>query len=436
MIEYPIGSWNRIIRAALILGYVILIATPSSLLFRFNAEGTGGDRLSRFGDVLVLVVFPMLALQPVLSARLRVLDRSFGLDAVYIFHKIMGLIAGATLLCSVAFRTAGSVHSRAWPGIVTAGLLLAVVLTAFLYHELRLSYEAWRRLHNVLALAALTAVFAQALLAAPGPGKGPMRALLALYFAAGAAAYIQHRIVGPIGRRNHLYRVDRVERETHNVWDLTLNPPDGAKRFDFLPGQFQFLTFNNGRGEEHPFTISSSPTLPGVHTATIKESGDFTRGIGMVRAGDLLAVQAPFGRFSYLLHPDEKDIVFIAGGIGITPIMSMLRHMRDSAADKDVQLFYANNSEEDIVFRRELAELASGKAPRLRVTHVLARPGDGWTGERDRIDWPMIEKNMSGNSRAKAFYLCGPPPMMNALITTLIENGIPSRQVRSERFSL
>ena len=182
--------------------------------------------------------------------------------------------------------------------------------------------------------------------------------------------------------------------------------------------------------------ISPDTTLPGVHTATIKESGDFTRGIGMVRAGDLLAVQAPFGRFSYLLHPDEKDIVFIAGGIGITPIMSMLRHMRDSAADKDVQLFYANNSEEDIVFRRELAELASGKAPRLRVTHVLARPGDGWTGERDRIDWPMIEKNMSGNSRAKAFYLCGPPPMMNALITTLIENGIPSRQVRSERFSL
>jgi predicted ferric reductase len=348
----------------------------------------------------------------------------------------MGMIAGATLLCSLAFQTAGSVLSHTWPAIVTAGLLVTVVLTAFLYRELRMSYETWRTFHNVLALAALTAVFLQALLAIPGTGKGPIGASLALYFAAGVAAYVQHRVVGPVTRRKNLYRVDRVERETHNVWNLTLKPPDGAARFDFMPGQFQFLTFHKGRGEEHPFTISSSPALPGVHTATIKESGDFTRGIGMVRAGDLLAVQAPFGRFSYLLHPQEKDIVFIAGGIGITPIMSMLRHMRDSAAEMDVHLLYANQSEEDIVFKKELEELASEKAPRLRVTHVLDRPGEGWTGERGRIDLPMIKKNVSGDLQAKAFYLCGPPPMMNALITSLIENGVPSRQVRTERFSL
>jgi predicted ferric reductase len=308
-----------------------------------------------------------------------------------------------------------------------------VVLTAFLFHELRMSYETWRRLHNVLVLAALTAVFALALLAVPETG---IRALLAVYFTAGVAAYVQHRIIGPITRRKNLYRVDRVEPLARNVWNLTLKPPEGEARFDFLPGQFQFLTFDRGRGEEHPFTISSSPTQPGEHTATIKESGDFTRGIGRVRAGELLAVQAPFGRFSYLLHPDEKGIVFIAGGIGITPIMSMLRHMRDRAADKDVQLLYANNSEEDIVFRKELEALALEKAPRLRVTHVLARPGEGWAGEQGRIDWPLIRKTLGGEIGTKAFYICGPPPMMSVLIATLIENGVPSRQVRSERFSL
>ena len=436
MAGLPIGSQNRMVRVSLILCYIILVAAPASLMFLYHAEWTGADVLSRTGDALLLVVFPILALQPVLSARLHVLDRSFGLDSVYIFHKVMGMIAGAALLCSVVFQTAGSALSHTWPAIVTAGLLLTVVLTAFLYQELRMSYETWRTLHNVLALAALTAVFVQALYALRGTGKGPIGATLAFYFAAGVAAYVKHRIVGPITRRTNLYRVDRVERETHNVWNFTLKPPDGAGRFDFMPGQFQFLTFNKGRGEEHPFTISSSPTFPGVQTATIKESGDFTRSIGMVRAGDLLAVQAPFGRFSYLLHPDEKDIVFIAGGIGITPIMSMLRHMRDSAADLDVHLLYANRSEEDIVFRKELEELSSGKATRLRVTHVLAKPGEGWTGERGRIDWPMIKKNVSGDLKAKAFYLCGPPPMMNALITSLIENGIPSRQVRAERFSL
>jgi predicted ferric reductase len=433
MTDLPLGSRNRSIQAALICIYALLVAAPSTLLLLYNA---GGYPLSRIGDLLILAVFPILALQPVLSARLRVLDRSFGLDAVYIFHKIMGMTAGAALLCAVVFRAAGRAYSRIFPGIAAAVLLSVVVLTAFLFHELRMSYEAWRKLHNVLTLASLAAVFALALFAAPVAGNWPMLALLVLYFAGGTAAYVQHRIVGPIKRQKNLYRIERVERETHNVWNLTIKPPDGLERFDFLPGQFQFLTFDNGRGEEHPFTISSSPTLPGMHTATIKESGDFTRRLNRISAGDLLAVQAPFGRFSYLLHPDEKDIVFIAGGIGITPIMSMLRHMRDSAADKDVQLLYANNSEEDIVFRRELEELASGKAPRLRVTHVLARPGEGWLGERGYIDWTMIEKSVSGNIRAKSFYVCGPPPMMNALIAILIENGVPSRQVRSERFSL
>lgn len=436
MTDVPIGLRSRSIQGALLLGYLILIVSPASLLFLSRVAWTDGDFLARTGTVLWLVVFPMLALQPVLSARLRVLDRGFGLDTVYIFHKIMGMTAAGTLLFAVVFQGAGSVQARYWPGIGTGGLLLALVLTAFLYHELRMSYEGWRRLHNVLALAVLTAVFAQTLLAIPGNGKGLMRAVLALYFAAGVAAYVQHRILGPNRRRKNLYRVDRMERETHNVWNLTLKPPQGVERFDFLPGQFQFLTFNKGKGEEHPFTISSSPSLPGMHTATIKESGDFTQGIGKVGAGDLLAVQAPFGRFSYLLHPDEKDIVFIAGGIGITPIMSMLRHMRDSAADMDVQLLYANHNEEDIVFRRELAEIASGKAPRLRIAHVLTRPGAGWAGERGRLDWRAIEKNITGNLRAKVFYLCGPPPMMNALITTLIDNGIPSHQVRSERFAL
>jgi len=436
MAGLPSGSQNRIVQVALFLCYFILVAAPASLMFLYHAEWTGVDVFSRTGDALLLVVFPILALQPVLSARLHVLDRSFGLDSVYIFHKVMGMIAGAAFLCTVVFQTAGSALSHTWPAIAAAGLLLTVVLTALLHQELRMSYETWRTLHNVLALAALTAVFVQALYALPGTGKGPMGATLAFYFAAGVAAYVQHRIAGPVARRKNLYRVDRVERETHNVWNFTFKPPDGADRFDFMPGQFQFLTFNKGRGEEHPFTISSSPALPGVHTATIKESGDFTRGISMVRPGDLLAVQAPFGRFSYLLHPQEKDIVFIAGGIGITPIMSMLRHMRDSAAEMDVHLLYANQSEADIVFKKELEELASEKAPRLRVTHVLDRPGEGWTGERGRIDWPMIKKNVSGDLKAKAFYLCGPPPMMNALITSLIENGVPSRQVRTERFSL
>jgi predicted ferric reductase len=437
MVEYPVGARQRNLQVAFTLGYLLISVTPCSWWFLYRTKVVGRALLPQIVEFLILAVFPILSLQPVLSARLRVLDRSFGLDTIYILHKIMGMTAVATLIGAVVLQ-AGEKEgvSQALPGVVAAGLSLVLVLTAFFYRELRIRYESWRRLHNVLAVAALSTLYAHALFITAGYSKTPMRIVLTLYLATGAAAYLWHCLIGPIGRRRNLYRIAHVARETPNVWSLTLEPLEGAARFDFLPGQFQFLTFKQGKGEEHPFTISSSPTLPGVHTATIKESGDFTRGIGMVRPGDLLAVQAPFGRFSYLLYPDEHDIVFIAGGIGITPIMSMLRHMRDSRADKDIELFSANHGEEDIVFRRELEEIAKGEAPRLRVRHVLSKPGPGWTGERGHIDWPLLEKNLSGDLRAKAYYLCGPPTLMNALITTLIDKGIPARQVRSEQFSL
>jgi predicted ferric reductase len=430
------GARHLATRIAFILLYFILVALPALLVFLIDPDQTRGTPLSRIGDTFILIVFPLLALQPVLAARLRVLDRTFGLDIVYLVHKTMGMTAGALLPGALVIRIASSGIAQAWLGIISAGVLIILMLTAFLYHELRMGYEAWRRLHNVLAIGVLTMVFVQALYTAPFSDGGTRQVLLLLYVAAGLAAYGHHRIIGPARRRKLLYSVASVLRETHNVWTLTFKAPEGAARFDYLPGQFQFLTFNRGRGEEHPFTISSSPTMPGMHTATIKESGDFTRRIGDVRTGDLIAVQAPFGRFSCALHPDEKDLVFISGGIGITPFMSMIRHMRDTAADTDVLLLYANNSEDDIVFRKELEGIASGRAPRLRVNHVLARPDEGWTGPRGRIDWQMIEKHVTGDLRSKVFYLCGPPLMMNALIAALIEHGVRSRQVRSERFAL
>lgn len=427
---------NRIIRALFSFLYIVFVIAPFTMALLIGRFSSDGNLLSRPGDALILIVFPMLALQPVLAARLRVLDRSFGLDIIYIIHKTMGMTAGAALVCAFVFQIVSQGFLLSWLGIVTAILLSILVLSALLYHELGLTYEKWRRIHNVLALVVLTAVFLQTLAVVPQIGKWLVQSILVLYFITGITAYTYHRIIGPTGRRKRLYRVERIERETHNVWTLMLKPPKDAELFDYLPGQFQFLTFDGGKGEEHPFTISSSPTQSTYHTASIKESGDFTRRIGEVREGDFIAVQAPFGRFSYVLHPEEKDIVFIAGGIGITPFISMLRHMRDNRADKNLLLLYANNTEEDIAFRRELEELSAGNAPRLRVVHVLAKPGENWNGERGRIDWQMIEKQVTGEFRGKVFYVCGPPLMMNALITAIIEHGVPSQQVRSERFAL
>ena len=145
-------------------------------------------------------------------------------------------------------------------------------------------------------------------------------------------------------------------------------------------------------------------------------------------------MQGSFGRFSYLLHPEERDLVFLAGGIGITPLMSMLRHMRDMMDTRSVLLLYANRNEDQIVFQKELSEIEAGGRPDLKVMHVLSRPGEAWQGETGHIDREMIVDHC-GELEGKVFYVCGPPAMRESVVTGLLELGVPDRAVRLEIFS-
>jgi predicted ferric reductase len=414
--------------------YAVLVFLPLAVIMMTSAWDRQDDH-GKLTSALVLIFYSVLTLQPVLAARLKALDRQFGLDIVYVFHKTMGMIAALLQICALAFFLAdpsGHVPKPAWLGTL---LIIMLGLSAFLYRELGLTYESWRRLHNVLFAAVFPAAFLQAWGIVSRMDSLPLAGIIVLQAVVAAAAYAYHRFLGPAKRRKTLYRVKSVSAEARNVWTLTFEPRENRERFDFLPGQFQFVTFDQGKGEEHPFTISSSPRDADGHSATIKGSGDFTKTIGMVKPGDLVGIQAAFGRFSHLLEPGEDRLVFIAGGIGITPFMSMLRYMRDTGEDREVLLFYANRSEEDMAFRRELDGIAALAAPRLRVVHVLDAPGQEWQGERGRIDLPLIEK-YAHDFRTPLFYLCGPPPMMNALAAMLIDAGVPAKRIRTERFAL
>ena len=245
-----------------------------------------------------------------------------------------------------------------WLGRIALMILLMHVLLAMFRFIIKLNYQTWRFVHNLGALVVFPLAFFHSWNAGGDFALLPMKVFWAVLFAAAAAAFAWHRLVRPILLRRCPYEVTGVLEEAEGVWTITLAPPKGTSRFDFLPGQFHFLTFHRAPNlpvEEHHWTISSSPTTDGVLASTIKESGDFTASIGKTKPGDTALVDGPFGRFSYALHPDEREIVFIAGGIGITPLMSMLRHIRDTRANRTVTLLYANTSERDIVFRDELA---------------------------------------------------------------------------------
>ncbi len=229
-----------------------------------------------------------------------------------------------------------------------------------------------------------------------------------------------------------------VRREADRVWTVVMEPSPGDAVPDYLPGQFQFITFHRGRGlpeEEHHWTISSSPTRKTEISSTIKDLGDFTGTIRHTRPGDTATVHGPFGRFSYCLHPEDTDLVFIAAGIGITPVMSMLRHMRDSGSTLPVLLIYANKRQDDIVFREEIDEIGKGGRPSLRAVHVLSRPNEGWTGETGRVDREKIERFCEGRLEGRSFYLCGPAGLVKTALENLRAMGVSGRRMRVEIFS-
>jgi ferredoxin-NADP reductase len=223
--------------------------------------------------------------------------------------------------------------------------------------------------------------------------------------------------------------VAAVVQETPDTWSLHLE----GRPIKHNPGQFLIIQLaRKGRvSESQPFTISASPgwDRPCI---SVKSAGDFTSTIKDTTTSDKAYIDAPYGVFSYLNH-DAPNLVFIAGGIGITPFMSMLRHMRETGVERNVLLLWGNSKERDIAFRTELDEMAS-HMPALRIVHVLSRETD-WPGETGHIDTRLLRKHM-GDIQDPEVYLCGPPAMMHSVRQSLHELGIPRLRVHFEQFAL
>ena len=127
--------------------------------------------------------------------------------------------------------------------------------------------------------------------------------------------------------------------------------------------------------------------------------------------------------------------MFVAGGVGITPLMSMLRYMRDRRESRRVLLAYACRSAADVLFTDELEAMQVGEYPALRVVRVLSDPPPAWFGETGKLDAARLVR-LCGGVEGKAFYLCCPPPMTAALIHGLRRMGVSPSRIHADHFSL
>jgi predicted ferric reductase len=434
-------------------GVLMCLAYPAAAvmplaIFTALQPATNHPPLVEAGADSAIVAFTLLALQFVLAARLSWVEGPFGLDVLMRFHRAMALVA-VVLLCTHpllvaagngwALLTRWRVHWYLWAGRVGLLALLLHGCLSLLRLRLPLPYEVWRRWHNIAALTILGLGFLHSLAIGDDLKSAPGRIVWVGLLTIALGAWLYSRTLRPLLMRSgwgaHLFRVVTVKAEAPQVWTISLEPVD--KQFRYAPGQFQFIRIRSRRigSAEHPFTIASSPARQRGISLTIKESGDFTTDISLVQPGDYATVHGPFGRFSHTFHRDEQDLVFVAAGVGITPHISMLRYMSDLREPRRVLLVYASRTPADILFQEELQAMEAAEFPTLKVVHVLSHPPAGWHGEGGRLDADRLMQ-LSGGPAGKAFYICCPPSMTQALIRGLRRHHVSTARIHTDYFSI
>jgi predicted ferric reductase len=429
--------WSASYLALVSLPLVVLLVppTPPGLGFWWDLSmGLG------FGGLAVMGV------QFGLTARFKRASAPFGIDILYYFHRwvaIGGL--GLVLAHFLALRLSAPEALRpimppAAPWHMTAGriallLLIVLVVSSFWRKPLRLEYDRWRIGHAVMAVGAV--VFAVWHVAGTGYYTGtPTKMWLWIgYMAAWVALVLWVRLAKPWRLLGRPWRVTGVRPERGRAWTLTLEP-DGHPGLRFQPGQFAWLSLGASpfAAREHPFSVASSAADGGALEFTIKELGDFTSTVGAMPPGTTAYVDGPFGVFTIDRHADAPGFVFIAGGVGIAPMMSMLRTMADRADRRPVTLIYGNNRVEDVIFFEELDQLEARLD--LRVVHVLVEPPPEWPDEGDLITRRVLERALPEQPERFTYFLCGPEPMTDAVQRDLRSLGVPLRRIHVELFDM
>lgn len=383
------------------------------------------------GRLLAIVGFVLILFQFVLSSRVKSIEKGIGLDKLFSIHKKLGvagfifvLIHPTLLFISGYF---GSFSLLKILGLLSLIAICTTALTAILYRRLRLKYEIWKNIHR-----ANYAVFPIAFIHSFRLGSDLHNWWLRVMWLIMLCIYLAvliYRTWNWSYVRKHPFNVAEVIQETYDTWSLYF---DGKHR-DYRPGQFMIVQLvRDGKvSEPHPFTISSSPTWDSL-SISVKSVGDFTATISKTKTSDRAYIDAPYGAFSFLNH-DDHDLILIAGGIGITPFMSMLRYIYDRELKKSITLIWGNKTEKDIIFKDELEKM-SGEMPSLKVVHVLSKQ-ENWTGEKGYIDAEKLKKYI-GNFQTGQFFICGPPIMMSLVIKALRRLGVPKKRIHYERFAI
>lgn len=202
--------------------------------------------------------------------------------------------------------------------------------------------------------------------------------------------------------------------------------------FEYKPGQFIFVTLGRGESEmtKH-FSLSSSPTEDFLEITKRLTGHPFSNALEALKVGDKVFLKGPFGDFTF--HGEHKKIGMVTGGIGITPLRSMIKYSIDKKLGTDIILLYSNRHENDIAFNDEFVELQKYNR-NIKIVNTVTRPEPSWIGVHGRIDADMIQEYMP-DYNDRTIFISGPGKMVDSMLILLKELNIPEKQIHKEHFS-
>jgi predicted ferric reductase len=419
---------------------------------------TFSSAMINIGRITGLIGLVMYALNLVLATRLRILENLFGgLNRVYIAHHILGgfalifisfhplflalrfvkisfyqvamlLLPNGLAPLNALFHGSSPYHSQVlqqWAiflGIIAFWGMVGLLLVTFF---IQIPYRIWLFTHKFLGVFFIIAGLHVFFIRSDTSINMPLRYYMLAFTIIGTAAYIYRLLSGKILVRHYKYKVTQALK-TGDVLQIALSPMD--LRLPYQPGQFLFVRFLGAPGigrEWHPFSIVSGPQDNNLYLA-IKGLGDYTKKISDLPAGTVAEIEGAYGKFSYTNYKNTRQI-WIAGGIGITPFLSMARSL--PAAGYEIDLYYSVRTSSELLDKEMLDYIVKVHNGTFRFFPYI---GDQQKGH---LSADYIEKN-SSTIAGKEVYICGPPPMMDSLRKQLKAKSVPGTSIHTEEFAM
>ncbi len=414
-----------------VIALVLLFLSPS-FNTDFNTTYSISVGLGKIFGVLGLTLF---ATSLILSARFHFLENLFyGLNKVYERHSQIGQIAFMMMLFhpllllykytdlsfarAISFLTPNPSTLAINFGIFSLYLLIALI---FLTLYFRPKYHIWKWTHKFMGLAFFLGGLHAFLIPSDTSSYLPLRVYVLFVSAVAVYSFLYHTVFGKYTNKKYKYIVESISNLGEGITEVILSPK--GEKLDFKAGQYAFISFDSvltGR-ESHPFSFSSNDDDNKI-SFTIKNLGDFTSKIQKLEKGTLAFIEGPFGKFSYEEASSKKQI-WIAGGIGITPFLSMAKSIVKENG-YDVDLYYCVRNPREAVYLSELEKLNN---PQIKIIPHFSDT-DGFINAN-------IIKEKSGLDD-KSIFICSPVPMIKALKKQFKNNGILTNAIYSEEFSL